>query len=141
MSDQSALLSTIPLFANLPKKDLRALSQSANDMTYEPGTRLASQDELGAMFFVVIEGEADVLVNGQHRKRLGPGEYFGEMSIIDRAPRSADVVAASKLRCLVFTQWEFRPFLKSHPDVAWGLLEGLVKRLRDVQRAVSVEGS
>jgi len=141
MPDQTELLSTIPLFASLPKKDLRSLAQSANDMTYEPGTQLASQDELGAMFFVVVSGEADVIVNGQHRKRLGPGEYFGEMSMIDRLPRSADVVAASKLRCLVFTQWEFRPFLKAHPDVAWGLLEGLVKRLREVQRAVSVDVS
>jgi CRP-like cAMP-binding protein len=139
MPDQSDLLSTIPLFASLPKKDIRSLAQSANDMTYEPGTRLASQDELGAMFFVVVSGEADVIVNGQHRKRLGPGEYFGEMSMIDRAPRSADVVAASQLRCLVFTQWEFRPFLKAHPDVAWGLLEGLVKRLREVQKALAVD--
>jgi len=141
MPDQTELLSTIPLFASLPKKDLRSLAQSANDMTYEPGTRLASQDELGAMFFVVVSGEADVVVNGQHRKRLGPGEYFGEMSMIDRAPRSADVVAASKVALLVFTQWEFRPFLKAHPDVAWGLLEGLVKRLREVQKALAVDAS
>ena len=51
--------------------------------------------------------------------------------------RSADVVAATQLRCLVFTQWEFRPFLKSHPDVAWALLEVLVKRLREIEKATS----
>ena len=75
-----------------------------------------------------------MVLNGKAIKHLGPGDYFGEMSIIDRAPRSADVVAASKLRCLVFTQWEFRPFLKEHPDVAWALLEVLVARVREAER-------
>jgi CRP-like cAMP-binding protein len=134
MSDQTDLLSTVPLFSTVPKKDLRVLARTAHDMTYEPGTRLASQDDLGVTFFTVIEGEADVVLNGKAIKHLGPGDYFGEMSIIDRAPRSADVVAATKLRCLVFTQWEFRPFLKEHPDVAWALLEVLVARLREAQR-------
>lgn len=141
MPDQTELLSKVPLFATLPKKDIRSLARTAHDMTYEPGTRLASQDELGTMFFAVIEGEADVSVRGRHIKHLVPGDYFGEMSIIDRSPRSADVVAASKLRCLVFTQWEFRPFLKEHPDVAWAILEVLVQRLRDAQRAGPDEGS
>jgi CRP-like cAMP-binding protein len=134
MSDQTDLLSQVPLFSTVPKKDLRVLSRTAHDMTYEPGTRLASQDDLGVTFFTVIEGEADVVLNGKTIKHLGPGDYFGEMSIIDRAPRSADVVAASKLRCLVFTQWEFRPFLKEHPDVAWAILEVLVARLREAQK-------
>ena len=123
------------MFAAVPEKDLRVLARIAREMTYEAGTRLASQDELGVTFFVVLEGEAEVSVSGQERARLGPGEWFGEMSIIDRSPRSADVVAASELRCLVFTQWEFRPFLKEHPDVAWVLLEELVRRLRQVERA------
>ncbi len=95
---------------------------------------MATQDDLGVTFFAVLEGEADVVLNGKAIKRLRAGDYFGEMSIIDRAPRSADVVAASKLRCLVFTQWEFRPFLKEHPDVAWALLEVLVARLRAAQK-------
>jgi CRP-like cAMP-binding protein len=133
MSDQTELLSKVPLFSTVPKKDLRVLARTAHDMTYEPGTRLASQDDLGVTFFIVIEGEADVVLSGKPIKHLGPGDYFGEMSIIDRAPRSADVVAASTLRCLVFTQWEFRPFLKEHPDVAWALLEVLVARLREAQ--------
>jgi CRP-like cAMP-binding protein len=135
MPDQIELLRKVPMFAAVPEKDLRVLARIAREMTYEAGTRLASQDELGVTFFVVLEGEAEVSVSGQERARLGPGEWFGEMSIIDRSPRSADVVAASELRCLVFTQWEFRPFLKEHPDVAWVLLEELVRRLRQVERA------
>lgn len=134
MPDQTELLSSVPLFSTVPKRDLRVLARAAHDMTYEAGTQLATQDDLGVTFFTVVEGEADVVLNGQVIKRLGPGDYFGEMSIIDRAPRSADVVAASKLRCLVFTQWEFRPFLKEHPDVAWALLEVLVARLREAQK-------
>jgi CRP/FNR family transcriptional regulator, cyclic AMP receptor protein len=134
MPDQTELLSQVPLFATVPKKDLRVLARAAHDMTYEAGTQLASQDDLGVTFFTVVEGEAEVVLNGRVIKRLGPGDYFGEMSIIDRAPRSADVVAASRLRCLVFTQWEFRPFLKEHPDIAWALLEVLVGRLREAQR-------
>jgi CRP-like cAMP-binding protein len=134
MPDQIELLGSVPLFSTVPKKDLRVLARTAHDMTYEPGTRLASQDDLGVTFFTVIEGGADVVLNGKPIRHLGPGDYFGEMSIIDRAPRSADVVATSKLRCLVFTQWEFRPFLKEHPDVAWALLEVLVARLREAQK-------
>ncbi|HUB72351.1 MAG TPA: cyclic nucleotide-binding domain-containing protein [Acidimicrobiales bacterium] len=137
MADESELLARIPLFANLPKKDLRALAKVAHDMSYEPGTRLTTQDEAGSTFFVVVEGEADVSLGGKARWRLGPGDYFGEMAIIDRSPRSADVTAASKLRCMVFTQWEFRPFLKEHPDVAWAMLEVLVRRLREVEKAAA----
>jgi CRP-like cAMP-binding protein len=140
MVDQVELLSKIPLFATVPKRDLRQLAQAAHDMTFEAGARLASQDELGVTFFVVVEGEADVMVSGRERRRLRPGDYFGEMSVIDRSPRSADVVAASTLRCLVFTQWEFRPFLKDHPDVSWALLEVLVRRLREAEKAAAQSG-
>ncbi len=139
MEDNVEILGGIPLFATVSKRGLRALAKAAHDVTYEPGTRLASQDELGVTFFVVVEGEVDVVVDGQRRARLGPRDYFGEMSIIDRSPRSADVVAVSQVRCLVFTQWQFRPFLKDNPDVAWSMLEVLVRRLREVQRATGVE--
>lgn len=135
MADATELLATIPLFSTLARRDLAALARVAHEQHYEAGRRLAGQDEVGTMFFVVAEGEAEVVVGGKVRRRLGPGDYFGEMSIIDRSPRSADVVAATPLRCLVFTQWTFRPFLKDHPDVAWAMLEVLVRRLRDVEQA------
>ena len=133
MADEIELLSRIPLFQGVPKKDLRMLAKVATDMTYEPGTRLSTQHELGVTFFVVVEGEADVAVNGQVINRLKGGDFFGEMSIIDRSPRSADVVAVTPLRALVFTRWVFRPFLKDHPDVAWAMLEELVRRIRQLE--------
>ncbi|MHB1987694.1 MAG: cyclic nucleotide-binding domain-containing protein [Acidimicrobiales bacterium] len=135
MPNNAELLSRVPLFSSVSKKDLRSLEKASHEATYEPGTNLASQDEMGTMFFVVADGEADVTVGGEKRRRLGPGDYFGEMALVTRSPRSADVVAVSKLRCLVFTQWTFRPFLKDHPDVAWALLEALVSRLREVEKS------
>jgi len=135
MAEDTELLSRIPLFAGVSKRDLQHLAKFAHHMTFQPGTHLTNQDEVGVTFFVVVTGEADVSVSGQPRRRLGSGDYFGEMSIIDRSPRSAEVVAVSELECLVFTQWEFRPFLKDHPDVAWAVLESLVRRLREVEKA------
>jgi len=133
MANTTEALRKVPLFASLSDKDLRSLAEAAHELTYEAGKSLTETDELGVTFFVVLEGEAEVSVGGEPRRRLGPGEYFGEMSIIDRSPRSADVSAATTLRCLVFAQWEFRPFLREHPDLAWAILENLVKRLREVE--------
>jgi CRP-like cAMP-binding protein len=135
MADEIELLSRIPLFQGVSKKDIRLLAKVATDMTYEAGTRMSTQHELGVTFFVVVEGEADVAVNGQVVNHLKDGDFFGEMSIIDRSPRSADVVATTSLRALVFTRWVFRPFLKDHPDVAWAMLEELVRRIRQLEAA------
>ena len=140
MSEDTDLLGKIPLFAGVSKRDLQHLAKAAHHMTFQPGAHLTNQDEVGVTFFVVMKGEADVSVSGQSRRRLGAGHYFGEMSIIDRSPRSAEVVAVTELECLVFTQWEFRPFLKDHPDVAWAVLESLVRRLREVEKAFLPQG-
>lgn len=139
MPDDMELLSKVPLFAGIPKRDLQHLAKAAHHMTFDAGSHLTSQAEFGVTFFVVVRGEADVSVSGRPRRKLGPGDYFGEMSIIDRSPRSAEVVALGELECLVFTQWEFRPFLKEHPDVAWSILETLVRRLREVEKATAAQ--
>jgi len=141
MAEDTELLGGIPLFSGVSKRDLVHLAKAAHHMTFQPGSQLTTEDELGVTFFVVLKGEAEVSVSGQARRSLGPGDYFGEMSIIDRSPRSAKVVAVNDLECLVFTQWEFRPWLKQHPDVAWALLESLVRRLREVERASLAHGA
>ena len=79
------------------------------------------------------EGEATVTVNGRTVRKLGPGDFFGEMALIDRDLRSATVTADTELRTLMLTQWVFRPFAIKHPDTIWALLELMVKRVREAQ--------
>lgn len=72
-------------------------------------------------------------MGGETRRILGVGDYFGEMALIDRAPQSARVVAQSDIRCYGLAAWNFKPFVREHPDVAWTLLETLVSRLREAE--------
>jgi CRP/FNR family cyclic AMP-dependent transcriptional regulator len=80
-----------------------------------------------------VEGQAAVSVHGRSARTLGPGDYFGEMALIDHSYRSATITAETELRCLMFTAWVFRPFALEHPEVAWALLELMVQRVRDAE--------
>lgn len=72
-------------------------------------------------------------VRGRPVRTLGPGDYFGEMALIDRSYRSATITAETELRCLMFVAWVFRPFAVEHPESAWALLEMMVQRVRDAE--------
>ena len=78
-------------------------------------------------------GEASVSVHGHGRDKLGPGDYFGEIALIDEGGRSATVTADSELRCYGLTSWEFRPLVEGNAAIAWKLLETMAKRLRAAQ--------
>ena len=92
-----------------------------------------AQGKSGVGFFVILEGSARVSQDGEDRGRLEPGDYFGEMALIDGDLRLASVHAESDLRCALMTTWNFRPFVRDHPEVAWSLLTALVRRVRDAQ--------
>ena len=83
---------------------------------------------------MIESGEASVSVRGEERAKLGPGDYFGEIALIDDGARSATITADSDLRCYGLTSWEFRPLVESNASIAWKLLETLAKRLRAAQR-------
>ena len=90
---------------------------------------------------MILDGSARVTQGGEDRGRLGAGDYFGEMALIDGEHRTASVHAESELRCAAMSPWTFRPFVKDHPDIAWSLLTALVKRLREAQaRQVAASG-
>ena len=99
------------------------------------GAEVTTEGSTGAGFFVIVEGNADVSVGGEHRATLGPGDHFGEIALIDDGIRSASIVAATDLLCYAMTPWEFRPFVEEHPQVAWVLLETLARRSREAQQA------
>jgi CRP-like cAMP-binding protein len=85
----------------------------------------------GAAFFLIESGEAIVSKKGIHLATLGPGDYFGELALIDGGTRSATVTAATDLVCYGLTFWEFRPLIERNSSIAWKLLQALAKRLRD----------
>ena len=117
----------------LSKKELTRLANNAHERTFPAGTVLTEQDETGVTFGVIMEGQAVVSVHGQTVRTLGPGDYFGEMALIDHTYRSATITAETDLRCLMFTAWVFRPFAMEHPETAWALLEMMVQRVREAE--------
>ena len=133
MTAPQEVLAKVPLFSMLSKKDLARLANNAHERTFPAGTVLTEQDETGVTFGVIEEGQAAVSVHGRPARTLGPGDYFGEMALIDHSYRSATITAETELRCLMFTAWVFRPFALEHPEVAWALLELMVQRVRDAE--------
>jgi CRP/FNR family cyclic AMP-dependent transcriptional regulator len=133
MSAMVDSLRTVPLFADLSARDLKRLAGSMNEMSFGPGEVVVSQGTGGVGFFVILDGRARVSQDGEERGVLAAGDYFGEMALIDGDDRAASVHAEGELRCAAMTTWNFRPFVKEHPDVAWALLTALVKRVRQTQ--------
>jgi CRP/FNR family transcriptional regulator, cyclic AMP receptor protein len=126
-------LGRVPLFAHVKPKDLKKLGKRMSDRSFGEGETITSEGQSGVGFFVIEEGDATVSRDGEIVRNLGSGDYFGEIALIDSGPRSATIVASTDLRCRGMTAWEFKPFIEEHPDVAWGLLEMLVARLREAE--------
>ncbi len=131
------LVQRVPLFADLERRELQGLASSLKERTYEDGEMIASEGQSGVGFFVIEDGEARVTVRGQERGRLGPGDYFGEVALIDDGARTATVTAASPLRCYGITAWEFRPLVESNAGIAWKLLKAMARRLREAEQRES----
>jgi CRP/FNR family transcriptional regulator, cyclic AMP receptor protein len=133
MSNASEVLAQVPLFSMLSKRELEKLSNDVHDRVFPAGTVLTEEDAFGTIFTVIVEGQATVTVHGKTARVLKPGDFFGEMALITRSPRSATVTADTDLRCLLLTQPVFRPFAVSHPETMWALLELMVQRVRDAE--------
>jgi CRP/FNR family transcriptional regulator, cyclic AMP receptor protein len=127
------LIRGVPLFAQTDEAFLDRLAEEFNDRTYAPGELLAEEGERGRTFFVIESGEAAVLVRGNEVRRLGPGDSFGEMALIDKTARSATIRADTEVRGYQLPVWSFRPIVESHPEMAWALLEALAQRVREVE--------
>jgi len=127
------LLQRIPLFAELEPRELKRLGESFKERTFNAGEPVATEGEGGAGFFVIESGEASVTVQGDERGRLGPGDYFGDVAMIDQGDRTASIKAESDLKCYGLTFWDFRPIVESEPRIAWPLLQAMAKRLRQAE--------
>jgi CRP/FNR family transcriptional regulator len=131
--DAVEALSRVPLLAGIERRHLERLSRQFRERTFPEGHVVTREGESGAGFFVIVEGSATVTVGGDVRTALRAGDSFGEMALIDEGPRTATVVAATDLRCLALSPWDFRPFIEEHPKVAWSMLQTLARRLREIE--------
>jgi len=123
-------LAQVPLFAGLTERNLKVLANSLKERSFGEGETIAAEGKSGVGFFVIVEGEAAVSVDGKERTTLRAGDHFGELALIDDGARTATVTAKTRLRCYAMTSWEFRPLVQENTTVAWHLLENLAKRLR-----------
>ena len=128
------LLERVPLFADFDRHDLERLARSFKERTFDAGSTVAGEGKTGAGFFVIESGEAAVSVRGGEHGKLGPGDYFGEIALIDDGARSATITADSDLHCYGLTSWEFRPLVEANASIAWKLLETMAQRLRAAQQ-------
>ena len=129
-----AALKQVPLFSRLSDKDLKRLAKMFQDRVFAPGDDVAVEGQEGHGFFLIESGGATVMRGGDAINTLGPGDWFGELALISKGPRTATVTASSELRCRALASWEFRPFLQEHADVTWAMLETLVERLRAAEK-------
>ncbi len=127
-------LEKIPLFAGLNRKELRFLAQMSSEASVHEGSVLVKQGEIGQEAMIIESGSAEVRKDGKKLDDLGPGDFFGEMSLINHMPRNADVVATSDMNLLVMNSREFSSVLAEYPEVAVKILKTVVKRLTSDQR-------
>jgi CRP/FNR family cyclic AMP-dependent transcriptional regulator len=134
MSAPIELLKQVPLFTNLSDKQLQRLASEFRERTFGEGDMLTEQGQGAAGFFVVESGTAQVTVDGDERRELGPGDYYGEIALIDGGVRTATITATSDGVAHGLTPWQFRPLVEANADIAWPLLEAMARRTRELEQ-------
>ncbi len=123
-------LAKAPLFAALSRQELGELAKATEDLEVEEGKTLTREGDLGREFFVIVDGDVSVMQDGNEIRRLGPGDFFGEIALIyDNARRTATVTAASPLRFFVLTRQSFRSLLEHQPEIEEKVMAALEERL------------
>jgi len=125
------LLKRVPIFEGLDNRELERIAASMKQRTFHAGDTVTTEGQGGVGFFVIEDGEARVTIHGDERRRLGPGDYFGEVALLTDRPRTATITAESDLRCYGMTSWDFKPLVESHSSIAWKLLQAMAKNYAD----------
>jgi len=132
--DRIKLLSQVPIFQDLSKKELDAIARAAKEVSHREGAVLAREGDSGLGFFLIVDGSARVTVGDRARARLGPGDFFGEISLLDQGPRTATVMAETPITMLGITAWVFKRLIEQNPSIAAKMLKVMARRLRAASR-------
>jgi CRP/FNR family transcriptional regulator, cyclic AMP receptor protein len=130
-------LRTVPLFSDCSARELGSLGRFLRQVDFPAGREIVKEGQTGTGLHVIVEGEAKVVAGGRTRRRLGPGAFFGEISLLDRGPRTATVVAETPVRTLALSAWNFRAALKEHPSMAVKMLEEMASRVRSAGSSIT----
>ena len=121
------------LFEGLPESELRSVEKQVKIVKHPAGHEIVVKGENGVGFMIILDGTVTVAtVQGKARK-LGPGDSFGEMALLDHEGRSANIKADTDVSLATIPEWSFKPFLKEHPEVAYRMLQLLSKRIRQAE--------
>lgn len=131
------VLGAVPLFQDLSIKQLRKVVDLAEVARFMEGATLVKQGEIGDSFYVVLTGQAKVVANGRTINRLIPGDYFGEISLLDGGPRTASVLAETEMTLVIITQRGFLAMLAKDPEITICLLEGMARTVRRLDRSLA----
>jgi CRP/FNR family cyclic AMP-dependent transcriptional regulator len=129
---RAELLAGCPLFQSIDADGLAKLASLSTSVDFPAGHVIARQGEIGTGFFVIFSGGVRVVRDGAVVARLGPGEFFGELSVLDRMPRNATVAAEEPTSCLALASWDFEKVLLEEPALTLAILRGVALRLREV---------
>jgi CRP-like cAMP-binding protein len=135
--DPVKMLAGVPIFEGLSKKDLSQIAGAAKQVTHRQGSILAREGQTGMGFFMILEGTAGVKVGDRQRRKLGTGDFFGEISLLDGGPRTATVSADTEVTTLGLTPWDFKRLVETNPSIAAKMLKVMAQRLRSSSRDVS----
>ena len=130
-----ALLKNTPIFARTSEKSLESMIKSAVIKTVSSGDKVVQEGQGGVGFYLILDGKAEVIKEGEKLAELETGNFFGELGVIDGLPRTADVVAVTEIKCWILSQWAMKSVIENHPEVALSMLEELARRLRATDAA------
>ena len=124
------------LFQGLPESELRSVEKQLKIVKHPAGHEIVVRGEGGVGFMVITDGTVSVKTIQGHTRKLGPGDSFGEMALLDHEGRSATITADTQVTMATIPEWNFKPFLKEHPEVAYRLLQTLSRRIRQAEADV-----
>jgi CRP/FNR family cyclic AMP-dependent transcriptional regulator len=132
---KTELLAAAPLFADVDAAGVERIAGRVIEVAFEPGHVIARQGDIGTGFFLIADGRVRIIRDGEEIASLGDGEFFGELSVLDGKPRTAQVVAAEPTVCLALASWDFEAVVAEEPAVALAIMRALATRLRALTEA------
>jgi CRP/FNR family transcriptional regulator, cyclic AMP receptor protein len=126
-------LKSAKLFAGLPDKELKSIEKELKVITHPAGHDIVMKGGGGVGFMIITDGTVTVTTTQGKTRKLGPGDSFGEMALLDHEGRSASIRANSDVTLATIPEWNFKSFLKEHPEVAYRLLQALSQRVRQAE--------